>query len=87
MYKIPTATFVILLLFACKGSSKVEEAKVVPPLSKERCDWVPNSGPCRGALDGFFYDSRTKKCQKFQYGGCQGVLPFESLSDCEKACK
>ncbi|RNA27619.1 Kunitz Bovine pancreatic trypsin inhibitor domain [Brachionus plicatilis] len=44
-------------------------------------------GPCRGFLPRFFYNKETKKCEKFNYGGCLGnENNFESLQDCESKC-
>jgi len=27
------------------------------------------------------------KCVSFIYGGCEGVVPFETLEDCQAACQ
>jgi hypothetical protein len=56
------------------------------PLSKERCNLQPDPGPCKALIIGYYYDHSKTSCQSFNYGGCQGSLPFRSLENCEKTC-
>ncbi len=44
------------------------------------------AGPCKGAFTRYYYDKKEKKCKSFIYGGCQGVVPFETLEECEGKC-
>ena len=44
------------------------------------------AGPCKGAFERYYYDKREKKCKSFIYGGCQGVVPFETMEECENKC-
>jgi hypothetical protein len=55
------------------------------PLS-ERCGLKPERGPCKAMFDKYFFDAGTNKCKQFTYGGCDGVVPFETQEECEKAC-
>nr|XP_021001043.2 papilin isoform X2 [Parasteatoda tepidariorum] len=44
-------------------------------------------GPCRALVPRFYYNQRTKRCQQFYYGGCQGNdNNFKSLEDCDSTC-
>ena len=52
----------------------------------ERCRMKPEPGPCRGAFTRYYYDATKGKCMSFIYGGCEGVVPFETLEDCQAAC-
>ena len=44
-------------------------------------------GRCRGAMPRFFYNSATKKCERFLYGGCDGNdNNFETMGECQQIC-
>ena len=45
------------------------------------------TGRCRGYFRRWFYDSQTKACQEFVYGGCEGnPNNFETQTACEDKC-
>ncbi|MFD1188382.1 BPTI/Kunitz domain-containing protein [Pontibacter rugosus] len=44
----------------------------------ERCTLAPDPGPCRAAITRYYYDQKEKRCKSFIWGGCRGVLPFET---------
>ena len=71
--------WIILLLLLINCSDKSE------PLDKA-CFLVPDPGLCQAAFPRFYYDSNTEKCTEFLWGGCQGVVPFETLEECKNAC-
>jgi hypothetical protein len=52
----------------------------------DRCNLIPNPGICQAAIAKYYYDKEEKKCNQFTWGGCGGVVPFETLQDCENAC-
>lgn len=52
----------------------------------ERCLMEHNPGPCRGSFQRYYYDREAGECKMFIYGGCQGVVPFETLEECQGAC-
>ncbi|XP_031572468.1 BPTI/Kunitz domain-containing protein-like [Actinia tenebrosa] len=44
-------------------------------------------GPCEALIPRYYYNSETKQCEKFFYGGCQGnANNFVTLEECEKTC-
>ncbi|CAL1531650.1 unnamed protein product [Lymnaea stagnalis] len=44
-------------------------------------------GRCRAALPRFYFDSQTRSCREFIYGGCEGNLNnFVSKTACERRC-
>lgn len=66
-------------LFACNtrtASKKLDE----------KCSLEPDPGMCKAAMPRYYYDKETKKCTQFVWGGCGGVVPFETLAECQTAC-
>ncbi|XP_068094576.1 actinia tenebrosa protease inhibitors-like isoform X2 [Hyperolius riggenbachi] len=51
------------------------------------CTLGPETGPCRGNMKRYYYDKKTKSCQTFVYGGCQGNRNnFQTLRECTRTC-
>jgi hypothetical protein len=50
-----------------------------------RCGLVPETGPCKAAFKKYYFDKIEKKCKEFTWGGCGGVVPFNTLEEC-KSC-
>lgn len=51
------------------------------------CELQLDPGPCRGAFPRWYYNSQTKQCQKFIYGGCLGNQNrFTDLQSCLNQC-
>ena len=46
------------------------------------CQLDPDSGLCEAAIIKFYYDEDENKCSEFIYGGCDGIVPFDSLEEC-----
>jgi len=53
----------------------------------DECYLNPDSGNCFGAFLMYYFDSITNSCQDFIWGGCNGIVPFESLSECQQICE
>jgi hypothetical protein len=52
------------------------------------CNLPKAVGTCRALMPRFYYNSATKTCESFNYGGCQGnANNFDTKAGCEKACK
>ncbi|KAL4435647.1 hypothetical protein ABPG77_002610 [Micractinium sp. CCAP 211/92] len=67
---------------ACKATCKDVPICELPP--------VAGSGDvqCMAYIPRFFYNSTSGKCEQFIYGGCGGNKNnFESVNDCQLACK
>ncbi|KAJ0057123.1 hypothetical protein NL108_002052 [Boleophthalmus pectinirostris] len=61
-----------------------EEARV---LSLDVCSLAPETGPCRMAIPRYFYNSTSRKCELFTYGGCEGNgNRFISQRECHLHC-
>ena len=53
----------------------------------DTCSLPPATGPCRGAIPAYYYDSSSGTCQQFTYGGCQGnENKFSTVRDCLRRC-
>jgi hypothetical protein len=48
----------------------------------EQCTLKPETGECKAAFRRYYYDANEKRCKEFTWGGC-GVVPFETLQECE----
>ncbi|KAI9292969.1 hypothetical protein K502DRAFT_367136 [Neoconidiobolus thromboides FSU 785] len=44
------------------------------------------TGYCRAAIPGYYYDLKYRECKVNIYGGCAGCVPFDSISECENTC-
>ncbi|CAD7082166.1 unnamed protein product [Hermetia illucens] len=52
------------------------------------CQLPAVTGRCRAFFRRYYYDTKTKKCQLFVYGGCDSNgNNFLTRADCEKRCK
>lgn len=66
----------LLLLINCDKDDPLDES----------CSLVPDPGLCQAAFPRYYYNGETEKCTQFLWGGCGGVVPFETLAECKKAC-
>jgi hypothetical protein len=74
--KIVVGLFMLSLLIQCKDDC----------MQSDQCRLEPDAGPCLAAFTKYYYDKKTGKCAPFTYGGCGGVVPFETLQECENGC-
>uniref|UniRef100_A0A3P9K9S3 Tissue factor pathway inhibitor n=1 Tax=Oryzias latipes TaxID=8090 RepID=A0A3P9K9S3_ORYLA len=78
----------------CSGNSnnfvtlqECEETCVVSD-EKNPCHLEEAPGPCRGLLSRYFFDSKTRQCRRFFYGGCFGnANNFWSMGECQAKCQ
>ena len=51
------------------------------------CRLPKKVGLCRAAFPRFFYNAKTKKCERFIFGGCRGnANNFKTLAACKAKC-
>ena len=50
------------------------------------CDLEPDPGPCFAAIQAYYFNQDSQSCAEFTWGGCGGVVPFETLDECQSAC-
>ncbi len=70
---------VIFVLLAFTQCSKDD-------VKSDRCSLEPNVGPCNAAIPKYYYDKNDKKCKQFIWGGCDGVVPFDTIEECKNQC-
>jgi hypothetical protein len=68
-----------------KDSDKKSPGKETDSGDK-KCTLRPDPGPCKGIFEKYYFNSGKKACERFFYGGCQGVVPFETREECEALC-
>lgn len=89
---VKTKLFLILMVAVCSCSlpqdpgAKSDEKNPGARIAEDRCSLAPDPGPCKANFTRYYYDATEKKCKEFVWGGCDGVVPFETLAECEK-CK
>jgi len=69
-------TLLLLTLTQCKKDC----------LKSDRCNLEPDAGFCMAAIPKYYYDKKDKKCKQFTWGGCGGIVPFDTMEECEKQC-
>ena len=56
-------------------------ARPVPSADRYALD--PHPGHCEADMTRYYYDREEERCKAFSWGGCGGVVPFETLEECE----
>ena len=51
----------------------------------DACTLSPDPGMCFAAIQMYYFNQETQQCEDFTWGGCGGLVPFESLAECEAA--
>ncbi|KAL7376148.1 hypothetical protein ABVT39_001986 [Epinephelus coioides] len=74
----------------CRGNrnnfkNKIECMQSCHP--EEVCKAPPETGPCKAHFEHYFYNSISKSCEKFVYGGCGGNRNnFKDKKACTQRC-
>ena len=55
-----------------------------PVLLYSLCELPPDSGPCEAAITKYYFDQETQECKAFLWGGCDGIVPFDTLEECQQ---
>ena len=72
----------VISIAACnRKNAQNNEANLDPA-----CQLEPETGPCKAAFTRYYYDKEEKTCKTFIWGGCNGVVPFETLEACQQKC-
>jgi len=57
------------------------------PQLPDECYLEPDIGPCDGSCPRYFFNQEIQECQVFFWGCCDGIVPFETLEECQSACE
>lgn len=74
--------FMVLCLFGCDNEQ--EEHMMICGPSTNNCNLVPDPGLCDAAIRKYYYDKTEGKCKEFTWGGCGGVVPFNTMEECRQ---
>lgn len=77
--KIRVTCILLFFLISC------EDHNLAP--SNERCTLEPDPGLCLAAFQRYYYDKAEGRCKMFTWGGCGGVVPFDTLEECQECSK
>uniref|UniRef100_A0A8C3IXU9 BPTI/Kunitz inhibitor domain-containing protein n=1 Tax=Chrysemys picta bellii TaxID=8478 RepID=A0A8C3IXU9_CHRPI len=95
---LPTPVSLALWAWDCPRGSPISPQGgllALSPIHQRRSQLSPNAicnlpadpGPCEAYMPSYFYNSATKRCEQFIYGGCQGnANRFPSVNECLKTC-
>ncbi len=50
------------------------------------CLLKPERGPCKAIFEAYYFDQQSRSCKPFLWGGCQGVVPFKNIEECNSQC-
>jgi hypothetical protein len=76
MKKIILSAVLLFLLISCEKEGGCKKS--------ERCDLVPDPGLCKAYFPKYYFDKTEGKCKEFIWGGCNGVVPFNTLEECRQ---
>ena len=52
----------------------------------QSCYFTPNTGECDAAFQKYYFDQEEQECMTFTWGGCWGLVPYDTMEDCEASC-
>jgi len=55
-------------------------------ITDDSCELIPETGPCKARFMRHYFDQQDNTCKEFIWGGCDGVVPFETTEECQTTC-
>ena len=52
-----------------------------------KCELKPDTGYCEARFIKYYFDQEDNICKNFIWGGCEGLVPFDTLDECQKNCE
>ncbi|MDD3877244.1 MAG: BPTI/Kunitz domain-containing protein [Bacteroidales bacterium] len=78
----------ISIFSACKCCSKKKTLSQEEQDCQNKCALVPDPGNCKAYFPRYYFDKESGTCKEFIWGGCDGVVPFNTLEECQNCdCK
>jgi len=56
-------------------------------VATEDCNSMPDPGMCLAYIQTFYFNQATSQCEESYWGGCDGVVPFWTLEECQNSCE
>ena len=53
----------------------------------EDCNSIPEPGTCLAYIVTYYFNQNTSQCEESYWGGCDGVVPFWTLEECQNNCE
>lgn len=79
--------FFIIVIGDHTSFARIVRRQPILNLDPNRCLEPKEMGGCRATLGYVYFDTETKTCKDFIWGGCDGnENRFRSTEDCEKVC-
>lgn len=78
---LQTALGVGFLILVAGAASSCNPSCVSAPAA---CKLLPEPGPCFAAIPKFYFDQEDQECKEFTWGGCEGVVPFDTFEACQE---
>ena len=69
----------LLLIIPCLSFGQI--------VATEDCNSIPDPGICLAYFQTFYFDQTTSQCEESYWGGCDGVVPFWTIEDCQNSCE
>lgn len=69
----------------CLGVVPFETKQECSVCVRDRCDLVPDPGLCEALIPRYFWNPESGMCESFDWGGCDGVVPYTTLEQCKAA--
>ncbi len=79
-FRLFRSALIVLVSSICLSSCGEDQNQII----NDRCRLIPDPGFCKAAIPKYYYDQQEKKCKEFTWGGCGGVVPFETLEACKE---
>ena len=76
--------FVGFIFNGCSANNEVIKQEIP---KDSRCSLKPETGPCKALFKKFYFDKISATCKEFVWGGCEGIVPFETLEECRGMCE
>lgn len=70
--------FTIILLSGCDSKKQ--------SVIDKQCFTKPETGMCKAAIPKYFYNQKEDSCDVFIWGGCWGIVPFNSKNKYQELC-